>query len=153
MRQWRRDSPALRTIVGFFDRYRFVDAYELASGREAFTNRPISRGEVILGAVTQGVARVAKLAKAAKGGRGCGSRPRPTRGGPSTPLTRSQKDNVRYRATLIWERRMGQRASKMTPPVQVHHRIPLEWAHLMPGSPQSRGESDRRRQADARRDL
>ncbi len=46
------------------------------------------------------------------------------------PLTPREKDRLRSQATAIWEQKTGRRASAVG--MDVHHRIPLEWAHLFP---------------------
>lgn len=50
--------------------------------------------------------------------------------GPTAPLDKTAKRRIRDAAREIWEKTTA-RAGKL----QVHHRIPLEWAHLMPGDP------------------
>ncbi len=48
-------------------------------------------------------------------------------------LNREEKDLLREEARDIWETTTGRRA--IWDNLQVHHRIPLEWAHMMPGNP------------------
>ncbi|MBM3854084.1 MAG: hypothetical protein FJ399_13175 [Verrucomicrobia bacterium] len=45
-------------------------------------------------------------------------------------LSREARDVLRERARAIWEATTGRRA--IWDDLQVHHRIPLEWAHLFP---------------------
>jgi hypothetical protein len=45
-------------------------------------------------------------------------------------LSRTSKNLLRIAATDIWRARMGRSAAEMG--LEVHHRIPLEWAHLTP---------------------
>jgi hypothetical protein len=49
----------------------------------------------------------------------------------SRPLDNVQKDAIREEARNIWQDRTGRRA--IWDDMQIHHRIPLEWAHLFPG--------------------
>ena len=51
----------------------------------------------------------------------------------SCNLSNEAKDALRTEARNIWEQTTGRRA--IWDDLQVHHRIPLEWSHLMPGSP------------------
>jgi hypothetical protein len=50
--------------------------------------------------------------------------------GPTAPLDKAAKRRMRSAAREIWEK-----AAARAGELQVHHRIPLEWAHLMPGDP------------------
>jgi hypothetical protein len=50
-----------------------------------------------------------------------------------TPLSREAKDQLRAEARDIWQARTGRRAIWDT--MEVHHRIPLEWSHVMRGTP------------------
>ncbi|MDX6237525.1 MAG: hypothetical protein QOG10_2340, partial [Kribbellaceae bacterium] len=49
------------------------------------------------------------------------------------PLSTAAKDDLRAEARDIWQQTTGRRA--IWDGMQVHHRVPLEWAHLTPGSP------------------
>jgi RHS repeat-associated protein len=51
-------------------------------------------------------------------------------------LTRSQGDRYREEARKLWEKVRGCRASQMG--MDVHHRIPLEWSHLLPSADPNR---------------
>jgi RHS repeat-associated protein len=50
-----------------------------------------------------------------------------------TPLTTDEKDVLRAEARDIWQATTGLRAAWRG--MEVHHRIPLEWSHVMPGAP------------------
>jgi hypothetical protein len=45
-------------------------------------------------------------------------------------LSETEADNLRRAAQRVWETRAGWRASARD--LRIHHRIPLEWAHLWP---------------------
>ena len=46
------------------------------------------------------------------------------------PLSNQAKEEIRAAARLTWEARMGQSAADMG--LQIHHRIPLEYSHVLP---------------------
>ena len=50
-----------------------------------------------------------------------------------TKLTSEESDKLRTQARNIWQDVSGRRA--VWDKLDVHHRIPLEWSHLMPGDP------------------
>ena len=52
------------------------------------------------------------------------------------PLSREAKDRLRAEARDIWERETGIRAASYGK--EIHHRIPLEWAHLFPDADPNR---------------
>jgi RHS repeat-associated protein len=45
------------------------------------------------------------------------------------PLTTTEKDTLRAAARRMWEKRNGIAAGDLNPKLQVHHKVPLEWAH------------------------
>ena len=53
--------------------------------------------------------------------------------GPRVLLSSGQKDSLRAEARIVWERETGLRASAAA--LEVHHRVPLEYSHRMPGHP------------------
>jgi hypothetical protein len=52
---------------------------------------------------------------------------------PTSALSKSEKDALREAAREIWYKTTGRRGQ--WDQLQIHHRVPLEWAHLMPGDP------------------
>ena len=68
---------------------------------------------------TEAAALIAELNKLRKAGKVIGG-----------PLSNEAKDILRQSARDIWQARSGKKA--IWDALQVHHRIPLEWAHLFP---------------------
>ncbi|MCC5875110.1 MAG: hypothetical protein JJU11_02720 [Candidatus Sumerlaeia bacterium] len=69
-------------------------------------------------------------------GAGAGGRINSTCTASFSPLNTSQKRFLRKQARERWKQVSGQYAS--TSGLQIHHRIPLEWAHIFPKSPPNR---------------
>lgn len=51
----------------------------------------------------------------------------------ASPLTKAEKDVLRTQARSVWQQYTGRRA--IWDELEVHHRIPLEWAHAFRGDP------------------
>ena len=76
-------------------------------------------GEELPAAADEAAALIAELNKLRKAGKVIGG-----------PLSNEAKDILRQSARDIWQARSGKKA--IWDALQVHHRIPLEWAHLFP---------------------
>jgi RHS repeat-associated protein len=94
------------------------------TGRDPLTGdklSPTDRGVIV--ALNVGPQRLGRLGRIV----------RATCKGPVARLTSSQKKALRGQAGRIWARESGMDLKALN--MDVHHRIPLEWAHLMPGDP------------------
>jgi RHS repeat-associated protein len=120
-----RDSAVAAFLFGLAD-----PGIGAVTGRNPVSGDRLTwKQQVSTGIFAIGPLKIFKFARKAQRVRPSG----PTCNGPSKKLTEDESKVFRDKARNLWEEWSGRPASAEG--LDIHHRVPLEWAHLMPGDP------------------